>query len=288
MVNIGFIYEDKDEKRALDYYTRSLKVRTEISDRLGIANSLNNVGGVYFDRKDYAKTLEYYYQSLAIKKQVGDRKGIASSLSNIAGVFIAQGKLNEALKYASESLKIAKEIGFPKSIIDVSIMLTKIHQKQDNYKAALEMYELQIQMRDSINNQETKKASVKKQFQYEYEKQAAADSVKHAEEQKVKNAQLTAQSASLKQEKTQRYALYGGLLLVIGFSGFVFNRFRITQKQKKIIEEQKVLVDNAYVSLHEKNKEVMDSIHYARRIQRALITPENYINKQLNRLIGKD
>jgi hypothetical protein len=88
--------------------------------------------------------------------------------------------------------------------------------------------------------------------------------------------------ASLKQEKTQRYALYGGLALVAGFLVFVFNRFRVTQRQKKTIEEQKVLVDNAYEKLHEKNKEVMDSIHYARRIQRALITPEKYIERVLS------
>ena len=100
----------------------------------------------------------------------------------------------------------------------------------------------------------------------------------------MKNAQLQAQAASLKQEKTQRYALYGGLLLVIGFSVFVFNRFKVTQKQKKVIEDQKVLVDKAYESLHEKNKEVMDSIHYAKRIQRALITSESYIEKQLKKL----
>ncbi|MBK8368954.1 MAG: hypothetical protein IPL10_16615 [Bacteroidetes bacterium] len=118
-------------------------------------------------------------------------------------------------------------------------------------------------------------------------KPSGRDSVKHAEEQKVKNAQLQAQAASLKQEKTQRYALYGGLLLVIGFSVFVFNRFRVTQKQKKVIEEQKGLVDKAYEQLHEKNKEVMDSITYARRIQRALLTPETYIDRSLNKLQNK-
>ena len=45
-------------------------------------------------------------------------------------------------------------------------------------------------------------------------------------------------------------------------------------KQKKVIEEQKVLVDEAYQHLHEKNKEVMDSINYAKRIHAALITGE--------------
>ena len=67
------------------------------------------------------------------------------------------------------------------------------------------------------NNLETKKASVKKQFQYHYEKKAAADSVKNSEEQKVKNALLSTQQAQLNQEKTLRWALYGGLLLVICF-----------------------------------------------------------------------
>lgn len=162
--------------------------------------------------------------------------------------------------------------------------LKNIYFKQNKYKETLEMYELEIEMRDSISNSETKKASIKKQFQYEFEKQAAADSVKHTEEQKVKNAQLSAQAASLKQEKTQRYALYGGLLLVIAFSGFVFNRFKITQRQKVIIEKQKVLVDAAFFQLEEKNKEVMDSIHYAKRIQTALLPSEKYIERKLNEL----
>jgi len=45
------------------------------------------------------------------------------------------------------------------------------------------------------------------------------------------------------------------------------------------------MVDKAYDELHEKNKEVMDSIYYARRIQTALITNEKYIENSLNRLM---
>jgi hypothetical protein len=74
---------------------------------------------------------------------------------------------------------------------------------------------------------------------------------------------------------------------VVVFAVFMYNRFRITNKQKVIIEKQKQRVDKAYEQLHEKNKEVMDSIYYARRIQRALITPEKYIADSLNKLIAK-
>ena len=65
----------------------------------------------------------------------------------------------------------------------------------------------------------------------------------------------------------------------------MYKRFKITQKQKQVIEEQKQKVDDAYNLLHEKNKEVMDSIMYARRIQQALITSEKYIENALNKLM---
>jgi hypothetical protein len=111
-------------------------------------------------------------------------------------------------------------------------------------------------------------------MKYEFEKKAAADSVRVAEERKVVSAQLS-------QEKTQRYALYGGLSIVLLFAVVVFQRFRISQKQKKIIEHQKHVVE-------EKQKEVLDSIYYARRIQRALITNEKYIKKNLNNLMQRE
>ena len=76
----------------------------------------------------------------------------------------------------------------------------------------------------------------------------------------------------------------GSLLLVLVFSIFMFKRFKITQNQKNIIEVQKIKVDEAYEKLHEKNKEVTDSIIYARRIQRALLTNEKYFDKHLSRL----
>jgi hypothetical protein len=65
-------------------------------------------------------------------------------------------------------MQTSKELGFPNSIKFSAQALKIIFQKQNKYKEAFEMYELEIKMRDSINNQETQKASVKKQMQYEY------------------------------------------------------------------------------------------------------------------------
>ena len=283
--NIGHIYDNQGNiEVALDFYNKSLKIREDVDDKYGIASTLNNIGDIYYLKNNLPEALHFFEKSLQINEQIRYKTGIATALTNVANVLIKQGNSKAALNYASHALNVSKEIGYPENILKAAAVLCKIYKSTNKYQNALEMYELKIQMRDSISNTETKKASIKKQFQYEYEKKATADSVKHTEEQKVKNALLTAQNAQLKQEKTQRWALYGGLVLVIAFLGFVFNRFRVTQKQKIIIEQQKKLVDNAFIHLEEKNKEVMDSIHYAKRIQTALLTSEKYIERKLNEL----
>src|SRR6185312_4525219 len=64
------------------------------------------------------------------------------------------------------------------------------------------------------------------------------------------------------------------LLVVIVFSGLLLSRFRVTQRQKAIIEHQKQLVE-------EKNKDILDSITYAKHLQDAILPPMQVIKKHL-------
>ena len=91
-------------------------------------------------------------------------------------------------------------------------------------------------------------------------------------------------AAELKSEVNKQYSLYGGLALILVFAAFIFNRFRVTQKQKKIIESQKEIVEEQKKLVEEKNKDVMDSIHYAWRIQHSLLPTDKYIDKNLRRM----
>jgi serine phosphatase RsbU (regulator of sigma subunit) len=58
------------------------------------------------------------------------------------------------------------------------------------------------------------------------------------------------------------------------FSIIIYRSFRITKKQKQIIETQKKLVE-------QKNKDIMDSINYALRIQQAILPDDKKWNKLL-------
>ncbi|MGZ3867342.1 MAG: hypothetical protein ACXVC2_12570, partial [Bacteroidia bacterium] len=87
-----------------------------------------------------------------------------------------------------------------------------------------------------------------------------------------------------RQQQIVTFSVIGGLLLTLVFSVFMYRRFRLTRKQKVLIEEQKKMVDEAYAQLHEKNKEVMDSINYASRIQRALLPTDKAISLHISKL----
>jgi cell division protein FtsX len=69
------------------------------------------------------------------------------------------------------------------------------------------------------------------------------------------------------------------IIAVVSYRSLVQNR-----RANKIITEQKREVELKNNLIEEKQKEILDSIHYARRIQNVLITSEKYIHKALTRL----
>ena len=294
--NIGTIYKVQgDYAKAIDYYSQSLKIREEIGDKNGIASSLNNIGNIYKAQSDYAKAIEYYNQSLKIREDIGDKKGMASSLQNIGIIYHDQGETAKAFKYSHSSLTIAQEIGAALRIKEAASSLWEINKKLGRYKESLEMYELFISTRDRLESEANQKSVIQQEYKYAYEKQAAADSINNAEADKVKDALLTAEKAENKQhqleaaaQKLQAYFLYGGLGLALLFGGFIFNRFRVTSKQKGVIEEQKGKVETTLQEvehqkeiIEEAHKEITDSIDYAERIQRSFLATKEILDTNL-------
>ncbi len=159
-----------NQVKALECLQEGLKNYEAVDYKRGIANSLNNIAGIYKDQNKMNDALEYYSKSLKIREELSDKEGIAAVLNNMADLKFNSGNLNEALGYANDGMRTSKEIGYPGVIGRSANILKRIFQKQHNYKEALEMYELEIKMKDSLRNEETQKATLKQQLQYDYDK----------------------------------------------------------------------------------------------------------------------
>ena len=275
--NLGTLYKQVLQiSKAEEYLNLSLELNKKINNKNGLVNCLTNLGGVYMAKHELEKSISYFLQALKLCKEINDENGMSNILTNMANIMLRLGKMDKAIKYGEQSYNLAIDLNYIENIRDASNVLFKIYKKQNNNKGALEMYEKYILFRDSISSETTRKSSIKSQLKYEYEKKAAADSVLVAEEKKLSNVKF-------KHEQNQRYFLYGGLGLTILFGIFMFNRFRITQKQKVLIQQQKLIVEKQKHIVEEKQKEVLDSIRYAKRIQQSLLPTEKYIERILKK-----
>ncbi|MGZ3930410.1 MAG: tetratricopeptide repeat protein [Bacteroidia bacterium] len=283
--NIGTLFfNSHDLQKAIEYQKRSLSVREETGDKSAISNSLNNLGVICRERNQPEEARTYFERALEQAEEAGDQAGLALALRNLGGLALAQNKMMKALDYGNKSLAIARAIGQPESIKNAAGLLMQAYRANGDYKACFENYDLFIRMRDSLSNEATRKASVRSQLKYEYEKKAVADSTANAQKAEISKARLDKQAAELKARRIQQYILFGGLIMVLIFSGILFNRFKIISRQKRIIEQKEKETQQQKNQLETRQKEILDSIRYAQRIQGSLLPREDYIVKTLARL----
>lgn len=312
--NVGYVLQNMAEfKSALEYYKRGYELKKAMKDTSGMGISLSNIASTYEFLKQPLKSVNIYLEAVKLHEAVGNIRGKAIAISNLASNYIDLNRLDTALVLINQSLKIRKQIGNSNDIslsyLIYSQYYRHVNDLQKAYEMALKSYSYAkeynipetvkrcaeslyklceergdkinafnyfkefISLRDTIFNLYSHRETVRQQLNYEYKKEQLADSLKTMQEKKVMALELS-------QEKTKRFVLYFGLCFVLLFAAVMVNRFRKTRKQKKIIEEQKAIVD-------EKQKEVMDSIHYSRRIQQSLLPTEKYIQSSLIRLQKK-
>ena len=266
--NIGYIHNKQGQiDVALEYYKRSLKNYESVNNRRGMATSLSNIGLMYKRKNNFSLAFECLNKALKLQEEVNDVNEISTTLASLANTLVKEGKINEAFPYAEKSLQIADKLGYPEKIAQSTFQLYEVFQKQNKPGQALEMYLRYISMRDSLTNQETRKASLKTQFQYDYDKKEAI-----LKEQQDKE-RLLAETKS-NHQKVIIWCVIAGFVLVLVFSIFIFNRLQITRRQKIIIEKQKKEVEFQKHIVEEKQKEILDSITYAKRLQEAILPTE--------------
>jgi len=278
--NIGGIYQKQNKyDKALECYNKSLKTNEEINDIAAKAITLNNIAGVYFKQGKPIESLKLLEENLKIYAEIGDKHGLALTYVNIGGIYLLQKNYNKALPYNLKSLELSKELGFPENISNATEQLSQIYKSTGKHKLALENYELFIKMRDSLNNIETQKATIKQQTKYEYDKQKAVEDEKHLAEIKQQEEKA---AADKKRQNIIIASVSVVLLLVAIFSVILFNRFRVTQKQKAIIEVKEKETQFQKHLIEEKHKEITDSINYAERIQRSFLATQSHLDSNLN------
>jgi tetratricopeptide (TPR) repeat protein len=97
-----------DFNTALLYYSRGLKISTDLNDTKNESRELNNIASIYEKMGNYDKALEYLNKSLQLTSEL---YGVATIYNNIGVIYTAKGDNNKAIEYAKKAIEIFQENG---------------------------------------------------------------------------------------------------------------------------------------------------------------------------------
>lgn len=283
--------------KALEYFNVSLTARKEAGDKRGMGQCLNNMGTIYMKKGELAKALDHYNQATALFREVGFKQGIASALNNIAGIQSAEGKLQEALKnyeesfsvceliedkkgmatalnnigfnllmqsqaakargYSQRSLRLAEASGYAESMRDAHLALSRIDSALGKSADAYAHYKQYIVFRDSVLNQDTRKAGIKKQFQYEYEKKEEAAKLAAEKKEMLRQEEM-------KRQKQMMWWTAGTIALTLLIILLLVNRSRLRQKhrhQQELNQKQKEQANAVMETQELERKRIAEDLH---------------------------
>jgi serine phosphatase RsbU (regulator of sigma subunit) len=241
-------------------------------DDFHVSATYNNMATQFWHLNEMDSAIAYFEKGLefAIKEDRPD--GIAASKLRLGQTYGALGNFNMSLKLCTEAFEILQAEGIVRRQEQCSECIYLSYEELGNKEKAYDYLLLDKQLRDSLlshgEQQELKLLST----QFHNELDNMRDSLDFAYSSELHKSEI-------EQQKKRSSMLWAGLGITLIFAIFILNRFRITRRQKQIIESQKHEVEHAHVELTEKNKEIMDSIVYAKRIQSAILPPDTEFKK---------
>ncbi|HJQ25116.1 MAG TPA: CHAT domain-containing protein [Blastocatellia bacterium] len=141
---VGNQYQETgDYATAMDAYQLALSLCEQLKDDLGVANSLNNIGYLYWNQGDYQQALALWHESLAMYEALSGptaAAGRAQLMNNIASIYLEQGRHAEALELYEKALKFAESVKNENSKAAALTNMGGVMLRQQNYEQALAAY----------------------------------------------------------------------------------------------------------------------------------------------------
>jgi serine phosphatase RsbU (regulator of sigma subunit) len=263
----SFHFDLESYEESLNFFIKSYEVFSSIQDEIGIARSTNNAGGALYKLGRHEEGLEYCQKSLEIYEKLDLDQGKAKANRDIGKILQSQSRYEEALDYYLKSLSLRDNASKSKSsgidgvitcLIDIGHLLNRMNKPQEAISYLEQAMDLSLRWK-------TVPKQIKIHRRLAEAEKALGNFEKayfHLEQtQEMRQEMLGQETANKIKIMQTRYAL------------------EITQKEAEIEKTKNDELNRAYQRINQINKNLTDSLQYAKRIQNALL-PSNQRFKQ--------
>lgn len=294
-INIGFSFEImKELDSAGGYYKRGYEIARGAGNPVMESTLLCNLGVIEAHKNNHEESVKYYLKSLEIDTRIHNKEGIIRNSQNIGEYYIKIKNYSRAMEYLTRGLELAYEMDNKDLLLKLLITNSGLFKAMGDYKKAYDFFSRYSELKESIYNKENSEQIAEMATKYETEKKQ--------NEIKLLNKDKSIREKEISKQLVIRNYLIGIVLLImiLGFSLFRAYKnkqkanFQLQAQKQEIVKKNEILeiqkdeillqkneINQQKHILEEKNKEVLDSIFYARRIQRALLTSDQYLSRVL-------
>ncbi|MBK7309694.1 MAG: SpoIIE family protein phosphatase [Sphingobacteriaceae bacterium] len=264
---LGNIFKDETLiDSSLIHHRISLDLSIELKDSSGIASAYNDIGLSYKKDKKNELALEYLIKALKIRELTKNARGIAGSNINIGNALKHLKRNKEAVPYFNKGIELAKQSGNNDFYLNGIIGRAKNAKLMQDYKQSAEDFGDYVEMKDSLYKQEMNQTLSELEVTYQSEKKDAEILIQQ-EQIKTKTEQNSKQKILI---------VASGIALLMALIAIIV----VYRSYKQNKRNAKVLVAKNHV-IEEKNKEITDSINYAKLIQQSLLASKDMLDKNL-------
>jgi serine phosphatase RsbU (regulator of sigma subunit)/Tfp pilus assembly protein PilF len=267
MNNIAIAFHEMGQIDSAIYYNNKALAWAEAHNQPNLVAYINNnLGTIYFGLKDYNLAFSYFEKSKKVKEELGDMRGMASAYANIGELYSMIGKHDTAIQYLQIALSLANSVHNKLYLREIYRVLSEVYVKTGNYTEAYNAYVKYTEYKDSLFGEQKADQILKLQKEFE--------TVQQEKENEFLRKENDIKGESIRRKDILTYVIAACLILALVGGIYMFNLYRQKRNANLEISRQKV-------ELEVKNKEVHDSITYAKRIQYTLLANTKLLQKNI-------
>lgn len=154
MNNLGNLYHDIDlHDKALEYYTQAYALSEKNGAKFG--DPLNNVGNIHFNQGNYQLAITFYEKALAIEREHDNKLGILNTIANIGITYTKARQPANAEKYLQEALQMSEELQALTTMPAIYKASAENYSTQRKWKEAYDMQLKYDEIREKIFSEES-------------------------------------------------------------------------------------------------------------------------------------
>ncbi|TAE13685.1 MAG: tetratricopeptide repeat protein [Bacteroidetes bacterium] len=275
------LLHEKKYGEALKGFLEALEIRQGMGQALPVGISLNNIGQVYAQQNKFQEAVAYFLKADSLFAKVNALDFLTNTQIYLAKTYFELKEFAKSEEIALKALASAQQRKTKQEIMEASHILAKVYAQQQKHQEAYQYQTQALAYKDSLNNEERNKRVLRMQAFFEFNQQE-----KEKEQLKEdKNDMMRLQYITV--------GIFTLLVVVLGtFVYFLWtNKRRNDIKNKQLAEQNKEItrqaveianqktaielqnneLQTAHGKLSEANQELLDSIAYAHRIQKAVL-----------------